>query len=160
VTIPVPQFQSEADFAEWLNNNPGLWSDGQYSGFELMQHGWLAAGSPEFGSTDISDVAVFTEGPQSVANIDGLAQYFFEGPFAGEYYLTNCPDAHDGFGRLFFLGTDFTKSRRDDYGDALSGLWDMLRDGSPVRKTDRAGVGTKGTRKYQGIVGRFWVAFR
>jgi hypothetical protein len=125
-----------------------------------MQNRWMSADNAEFGATDISDVAVFTEQPHSIVHIGGLAQYFFEGPFAGEYYTTTCPDEVDGFGRVFFLGTDFTKSRRDDWGDALPELWDMLRDGSPIRKTDRAGLGTKGTRKHAGITGRFWVAFR
>lgn len=50
----------------------------------------------------------------------------------------------------FVVAADTTKSASDDLGMALDdfegGLTDFVKDGSPVRKTDRAGAGTKGTR--------------
>lgn len=50
----------------------------------------------------------------------------------------------------FILHTDVTKSASDDVGVALeefeSNLPTIMREGSPVRKTNRAGAGTKGTR--------------
>jgi hypothetical protein len=55
----------------------------------------------------------------------------------------------------FILGADMTKSRRDDLGIALEqfeeNLPGMLCDGSPIRKTNRAGAGTKGTRLVDGF---------
>ncbi len=94
-----------------------------------------------------------------IEQVDALAAYFFEGPFAGEYYGVESPDAIDGWGRLFFINADFTKSRHDDWGFAIEGLWQHLQEGSPVRKTNRAGVSTKGTRAVEGLRCDLWAAF-
>jgi len=55
----------------------------------------------------------------------------------------------------FVVGADTTKSARDDLGMALEEFEDtlptMISEGSPVRKTDRAGAGTKGTRLVEGM---------
>lgn len=57
---------------------------------------------------------------------------------------------------------DSTKSRRSDpdFVAAFSAAKDVCREGSPVRKTNRSGPGTKGTRLVEGIGQRsvdFWV---
>lgn len=51
------------------------------------------------------------------------------------------------------VGTDNTKSagRKSHFTDFEEGLESTLQEGSPVRKTDRAGVGTKGTRLIEGF---------
>lgn len=50
----------------------------------------------------------------------------------------------------FYLHADTTKSRRDDLGVALAEFEEKfperMAEGSPVRKSDRLGPGTKGTR--------------
>jgi len=55
----------------------------------------------------------------------------------------------------FVVSADTTKSARDDLGMALEAFEDMLPtmidEGSSVRKTDRAGAGTKGTRLVEGM---------
>ena len=55
----------------------------------------------------------------------------------------------------FVVSADTTKSARDDLGVALEAFEDMLPtmidEGSSVRKTDRAGAGTKGTRLVEGM---------
>lgn len=55
----------------------------------------------------------------------------------------------------FVVGADTTKSRSDDIGMALEEFEEdlpvMFEQGSPVRKTDRAGAGTKGTRLVEGF---------
>lgn len=55
----------------------------------------------------------------------------------------------------FTVYADTTKTRSDDIGMALerfeSTLPELLRDGSPVRTTDRSGPGTKGTRLVDGF---------
>lgn len=55
----------------------------------------------------------------------------------------------------FVVGADTTKSSRDDLGMALEDFTEdlpvILREGSPVRKTDRAGAGTRGTRLVDGL---------
>ena len=67
-------------------------------------------------------------------------------------------------GRIASIGENLTVPGAEVIDAAgktvLPGLWDMLRDGSPIRKTDRAGVGTKGTRAVEGVDGACWVAFR
>lgn len=57
--------------------------------------------------------------------------------------------------RSFVVPADSTKSRRDDLGQALGefeqSLPATLREGSPVRSTNRAGAGTAGTRLVEGV---------
>lgn len=57
--------------------------------------------------------------------------------------------------QTFMVHADSTKSRRDDLGVALEEFEEHLpstiRDGSPIRTTDRAGAGTKGTRLVDGV---------
>jgi hypothetical protein len=51
------------------------------------------------------------------------------------------------------VGTDNTKSsgRKSMFNDFEDGLEATLQEGSPVRKTDRSGPGTKGTRLIEGF---------
>lgn len=55
----------------------------------------------------------------------------------------------------FTVYADTTKTRSDDVGAALdrfeATLPELLRDGSPVRTTDRSGPGTRGTRLVEGF---------
>jgi len=48
---------------------------------------------------------------------------------------------------------DSTKSRRDDpdYFEAFEKALLYINEGTPVRTTNRAGIGTKGTRLVEGI---------
>lgn len=55
----------------------------------------------------------------------------------------------------FVVSADATKSASDDTGVAFERFHDqlpeLLLDGSPIRKTDRAGAGTRGTRLVEGF---------
>lgn len=55
----------------------------------------------------------------------------------------------------FVVSADITKSSRDDEGMALEAFEEVLtgyiQKGSPVRKTDRSGTSTKGTRLVEGF---------
>ena len=55
----------------------------------------------------------------------------------------------------FYVLQDATKTASDDYGHALAEFEDVLpsrlAEGTPVRKTDRAGAGTSGTRLVNGV---------
>lgn len=139
-------FDSELDFARWLNEEQ---PDGHW--------GWSDVGNLV---CDVDCIAIATQRPVHVEQMDALARYFFEGPFAGEYYGTECLDEQGGWGRLFLLSTDTTKSRHDDWTDTISKLWSHLQEGSPIRKTQRAGLGTKGTRAVEGLKCGIWAAFR
>jgi len=77
-------------------------------------------------------------------------------------YAYRCTVVGESIGRperdsvgSFVIYADTTKSRRDDLGLALEDfektLPAMIREGSPMRKTDKAGLGTKGTRLIEGL---------
>jgi hypothetical protein len=136
------EFESEQHFAEWLTQNRD----------ELDLRGEFHTEESHPG--DFYETAVFFEYPQDVEYVNGILRYFFQGEFAGEYWETQ---GHEG--RLFVPYTDSTKSARDDIGDALPELWAILEMGTPVRKTNKAGPGTAGTRKWGPVKGRFWIAF-
>lgn len=138
--------QDDASFAEWLNNypdmvKPALWQD--LDSFESDGYG----------------VALLTSHKVPTEQVDTLARYYFEGPFAGEYYNTKCVNEVDGQGTLFLLNTDFTKSRHDDWTEYIAAFWPHMEDGSPIRKTNRSGPETKGTRAVEGLHCEIWVAF-
>ncbi len=60
-----------------------------------------------------------------------------------------------GHSAVVFFSADSTKSVRDDIGEAwsdfLENLPRMVREGSPIRTTNRKGPGTKGTRLVDGL---------
>lgn len=60
-----------------------------------------------------------------------------------------------GHSAVVFFSADSTKSVRDDIGEAwddfLADLPGMVRDGSPIRTTNRKGPGTRGTRLVEGL---------
>lgn len=78
-------------------------------------------------------------------HLAGLAGYAYRTTVAGE----QLGEPHADSPYSFVVSADMTKSRRDDLGIALEefegAFPDMIRKGSPVRTTDRAGAGTKGT---------------
>jgi hypothetical protein len=80
-----------------------------------------------------------------------LLGYNYRATVAGE----SLGDPHRDSDRSFIVSADTTKSRRDDLGIALEEFEDnldsTLRDGSPIRTTDRKGPGTKGTRLVDGL---------
>ncbi len=114
--------------------------------------------------TDVVDgyeLAIAFEQPQDEDHIVSLMKYVLCGPFAmfGEFdgEIVHRNDE----GTLLVFSVDTTKSRRDDVAWAFEDdCIPMLVEGTPVRKTDRAGAGTKGTRAVEGIVGGFVVAWR
>lgn len=81
----------------------------------------------------------------------GLVGYAYSATVAGESLSDPYPDSHYSF----VVSADMTKSRRDDLGIALEEFEEqlpiMLQEGSPVRKTDRKGPGTAGTRLVDGF---------
>jgi hypothetical protein len=80
-----------------------------------------------------------------------LIGYAYRSTVAGE--SIGRPESDTPFS--FTVSADTTKTRRDDIGMALESfetdLPGMLQHGSPVRTTDRAGAGTKGTRLVPGL---------
>jgi hypothetical protein len=141
-------FRDDAEFADWLNENPELadestdWRD--YARFD----------------TDFDAIAIYTSVPRQTSQVEALAAYFLEGRFAGEIYGVMSPDSVNGWGQVFIIRSDSTKSRHDDWTEYMDELWPLLREGSPIRKTNVKGPGTKGTRAVEGLRCDLWVAFR
>jgi len=146
-TIPTG-FASDEDLAAWLTENPAI--IGGNPG-EVWHDSYTA--------TNFDDLAVFCEDPQDREQVEGIVSYYFNGPAAlgGEFWPG--PVVED---RLFLFNADMTKSRRDDIGAELSSgtLECWLAEGTPIRSTNRAGVGTSGTRKYNGLAGCVRLAWR
>jgi hypothetical protein len=111
---------------------------------------------------ELEEIAVFAPNADPAAVI-GLVSYFLHGPLAmGGEWDTDWAVVEAG--GLIRFPLDLTKSWRDDVYAVLSdpetGLAALLRDGSPVRKTDRAGAGTKGTRKWAPLPGPVLLLWR
>lgn len=84
-------------------------------------------------------------------HVAGAMGYAYRATVAGE--SPGVPERDTPYS--FVVSADTTKSARDDLGMALEEFEDtlptMIDEGSPVRKTDRAGAGTKGTRLVEGM---------
>lgn len=134
-------FDSEADFAAWMNDR-------------RPERRWFTWDGDDNIGGDISHMAIFFEKEQDPKYVNGILGYFFHGPWCGEYW------GHDGEGgRLFIPYIDSTKSQRDDIGNVLPELWDMLLEGTPIRKTTKKGHWEAGTRKWGPVDGEFWIVF-
>ncbi len=113
-------------------------------------------------SSDLDSVAIWVQESHDPAAVQGLVGYFFNGAAAlgGEWDCGPVLTGPDG-GQLYLFYLDGTKSRRDDLYSVISDEFDtFLCDGSPVRKSNRAGAGTAGTRKWSGLHGPRAVAWR
>jgi hypothetical protein len=84
-------------------------------------------------------------------HLAGLVGYAYRATIAGE--SIGHPEIDTPFS--FIVSADMTKSSRDDLGMGLEDfeatLPRVLAEGSPIRKTDRAGAGTQGTRLIEGF---------
>ncbi|MEJ7648630.1 MAG: hypothetical protein WKF57_06185 [Nakamurella sp.] len=88
---------------------------------------------------------------EEIKRMAQLVGYTYRSTVAGE----SIGDPDRTSPEAFVVSADTTKSQRDDAGQAMEEfeeqLPELLQQGSPVRKTDRAGVGTKGTRLIDGL---------
>lgn len=89
----------------------------------------------------------------------GCIGYALREEVRGEDLTFHLHTAPDGRSVLHFH-YDWTKSRSDDpdIGAAIAKAIHYLREGTPIRLSDRAGAGTKGTRLVEGI-GDYGVQF-
>jgi hypothetical protein len=123
---------------------------------------WVADLADVMG--DLDEIAIWCAEPTPPATVLPLVGCFLRGPLAlgGEWDVADAEAGPDG--QLYLFSLDITKSRRDDVyavlTDPETGLAAWLADGSPVRTTDRAGVGTRGTRKWASLPAPCLVAWR
>ncbi len=82
---------------------------------------------------------------EEARHLAGLMGYAYRSTVAGE----SLGDVQRDTAYSFIVSADTTKSSRDDLGMALEDFEQqypaIVKTGSPVRKTDRSGPGTKGT---------------
>lgn len=100
--------------------------------------------------------------PLTDAEVTRFAQivgYAWASKVRGESLLQPVRDGEASF----YLFADSTKSRRDDLGLAMQEFENTLStyvyEGSPIRTTNRAGTGTKGTRLVEPIPGIHFVLY-
>ncbi len=83
--------------------------------------------------------------------VAGAIGYAYRATVAGE--PMGWPEVDSPYSLV--ISADTTKTRRDDLGIALEEFEDRLpeiiEEGSPIRTTNRAGEGTKGTRLVEGV---------
>lgn len=132
-------FTNEREFAAWVTKETGE----EYAPLDEIV-------------SDVYSVAFYVADPDADDNqVDGMTKYYFEGPFGAEYLYYHVYPAPSG--KYYILSIDFTKSQSDDWGhaiynrDGIGSVFDFYREGSPIRKTNKAGPGTKDTRKYEGF---------
>lgn len=100
-------------------------------------------------NADYNRIAISTEQPADFGAVNALLRALFGGPLRGEWWDGAGEEVVPG--HLFIFSVDTTKIGRDDAPDAWGEFRHWLSEGSPIRTTDRAGAGTKGTRKYAGL---------
>jgi hypothetical protein len=90
---------------------------------------------------------------QEIIEASGAIGYALRIYVAGEELSLPTLEVADAGKTVLVFGYDSTKTRRDDpnHEEAFDKARDYIVEGSPVRKTDRAGRGTAGTRLVAGI---------
>jgi hypothetical protein len=88
---------------------------------------------------------------EEMRKMAGLMGYAYRATIAGEPIGSPMRDSPYSF----VVSSDMTKSSRDDLGMGLEDFEEslprVLAEGSPIRKTNRAGAGTQGTRLVEGF---------
>ena len=161
-------FRNNDDMAEWLNQNLGRYVTDQ----SVEDVRWTGV-----MNKDVYWFSLCYDQPQDINRIKQLMGYVArtvlvipgeDGWDSDDIVLPETTE--DGKARLFIWPCDWTKTNSDDistrfYGDDSSnqesrlGFSHMLHEGTPVRKTNRNGPGTMGTRLVDGIPDNFTCAF-
>lgn len=115
----------------------------------LPGDGWVADSDPNGWQADYGELAIYTVNPSEGYAVADLLRYIVSGPLHGEWW-EGC-GIEEQAGHCYRFALDTTKFSRDDVPDAWDAVKGWLVDGSPIRLTDRAGVGTRGTRKHAGL---------
>lgn len=114
----------------------------------------------------IDALAIYTDQAHDADAVSGLVSYFFAGRLrmGWGFQLLDVAlktAADDGHGHLFFFACDLTETqssqpiRRVD-----TEFFPILIEGTKARVSDRAGPGTRGTRKHNGLRGNVMTAWR
>lgn len=123
---------------------------------QAAQAGWRRVGTAEAFVPDFYEVrAEFARelSDEEIDRVSGCLGYAFRAALAGEGLSSAEVEISDLTGMVLEWGYDSTKCRRDDpdFAAAFALAKQYIGEGTPVRKTDRAGAGTRGTRLVEGI---------
>ena len=89
-----------------------------------------------------------------IAQVSGALGYALRSTLCGEDLSEpHIIQSHRAGQTVLLFSNDSTKSRRDDpcFHTAFSVAREFVQYGSPIRTTNRAGIGTRGTRLVSGI---------
>lgn len=106
-------------------------------------------GDSLLGPVDDGCLAIYTVNATDWQRVHDLLAYIWQGPMSGEWWDQTPEVLIDS--HLFVFSIDTTKSQRDDVPDAWDSCKGILIEGTAIRKTNKAGPGTKGTRAIAGI---------
>lgn len=123
---------------------------------------WMSSDAPDAFIHDFAEIRVLVErrlNEEEVNRLSGCLGYALRQTLAGEdlskpsVFLLSAFPADGRQVTVLEYTYDSTKSRRDDPDCALAFALaqEFIFSGSPIRTTNRAGAGTKGTRLVEGI---------
>jgi hypothetical protein len=127
---------------------------------------WRSVDDPDAFLSDFYEVRVTFDRELSadeISRASGALGYALRATLAGESLSDPTVALCEDHRTVLEYGYDATKSQRDDpdFDAAFLLAHRYIEEGTPVRKTDRAGKGTQGTRLVEGIGGdtdiRFFV---
>lgn len=131
---------------------------------------WTDTDGPDAFADDFYEIRVTADRGldyDDVRRLSGCLGYALREVLAGEALSEPTVTFERGPGdgaraTVLEYGYDSTKSRRDDpdYALAFEKARAYIADGTPVRKTDRTGAGTKGTRLVEGLSAPCALTFR
>lgn len=123
----------------------------------LPSRAWVPVEKVEAFATDFAEIRAVVERyltPDEITRVAGCVGYALRQELAGEDLSEPHVIQSVRAGQTVLLfGYDSTKSRRDDpdFAEAFRLAARYVAEGTPVRLTNRAGAGTKGTRLVAGL---------
>jgi hypothetical protein len=125
---------------------------------------WRSANDPDAFLGDFYEVRVTFDREltgDEINRASGALGYALRATLAGESLSDPTVALCEDHRTVLEYGYDSTKSQRDDpdFDAAFLLAHRYIEEGTPVRKTDRAGQGTQGTRLVEGIGGDMDIRF-
>lgn len=149
------RFASAAEFRAWMDEYA---ADMGIIRYERRGH------RETFEGTDAEELYLFSPTPVEEEQAVGLLKYALVAKMRmpGDEVSGGAvgPAAPDGASRLFCVHAEMSRSGSRWPSANIDDALDLIRNGSDIRKTDRAGPGTKGTRAVEGLNGDFWTTWR
>jgi hypothetical protein len=121
----------------------------------LKEAEWILPGDCDGDFYEVKAAFCVLLDEEQIRRASGCIGYALRETLAGEDLSepTVMRETEKGFPTVLTYSYDATKSQRDDpdYGEAFNKAAQYVHDGTPIRKTNRAGANTRGTRLVEGI---------